>query len=142
MPDPATALGAMLAGVVNVWEIPPADLLSRIRSSARFKLELLHDTGFCALLRPNHRARPFDNGHVRRAVLGAIDQSRLMAAASSADGALWQLPCGFFPPGSPFASDTGMDQLPARSDNMLRASGMSVDYQVMDGNTMLTAPVV
>jgi peptide/nickel transport system substrate-binding protein len=174
IPDPAAALGALVSGAVDVWEIPPADLLPLVRPRARFKLELVHDTGFCALLRPNHRLPPFDDGDVRRAVLGAIDQSRFMAAVAGIDGALWQVPCGFFPPGSPFASDAGMDRLPARpdadrakraladagyrdkqvvllgaadipalkalddvADEMLRGIGMPLDYQAMDGNTMV-----
>ena len=174
MPDPATAAVALQSGAVDVWEIPPTDLLPLIRSNARLKLELVHESGFCAILRPNHRSPPFDNPDARRAVLGAIDQRQFMTAAMGTDSALWHVPSGFFPPGSPFASGAGLARLEQRRDNgrvredlqaagykhepvvllgaadvpslkalndvaddALRALGMPVDYQSVDGNTMV-----
>jgi peptide/nickel transport system substrate-binding protein len=174
IPDPAAAAGALQSGAVDAWEIPPVDLLPLIQHSSRLKLELVHDAGFCGLLRPNHRVPPFDRGDLRRAVLGAIDETRFMTAAMGTDFALWQVPCGFFPPNSPFASDIGMDQLSTRpdagrvkraladagydgaavtllgavdvpalnaladvADETLRTIGMPVDYQAIDGNTMV-----
>ena len=60
------------------------------------------------MLRPNSTQPPFDNPAVRRAVLGAIQQSDYMLAVAGEDRSLWRADCGFFTPGSPMANDAGM----------------------------------
>ncbi|MBV9357607.1 MAG: ABC transporter substrate-binding protein, partial [Chloroflexi bacterium] len=59
---------------------------------------------------------PFDNPAIRRALLGAIDQTEFMTAVMGTDPALWNVPCGFFPIGSPMASDAGMGALTGPRD--------------------------
>ena len=63
------------------------------------------------MLRPNSTQPPFDNPGVRRAVLGAINQSDYMIAVAGDDRSLWTADCGFFTPGSPMATDAGMAAL-------------------------------
>ena len=72
--------------------------------------------GFCMMLRPNHLFPPFDNPAVRRALLGVVDQTEVMIAVMRTDPALWRVPCGFFPPASPMASDAGMEVLTGERD--------------------------
>ena len=69
-----------------------------------------------SLLRPNHLYPPFDNPAVRRALMGAIDQKEFMIAAMGDDTSLWSVPCGFFPPTSPLASNAGMSALTGKRD--------------------------
>jgi peptide/nickel transport system substrate-binding protein len=166
LPDPAAA-AALQTGGVDIWEVPDVDLLPLIRRNRNLKLELVHETGFCQLLRPNHLYPPFDDPMARRAVLGAVDQARFMMAAVGTDTSLWRAPCGFFPPSSPYGSQAGLDEfgsgradanaalkgakavlivaadvpiLKAISDvalETLRRLGMDVDYQAMDGATFV-----
>jgi peptide/nickel transport system substrate-binding protein len=70
--------------------------------------------GSCAMLRPNHLYPPFDNPAVRRALMGAIDQTVFMTAMMGTDSSLWKVPVGVFPPASPFASDAGLAVLGVR----------------------------
>ena len=116
IPDPATAAAALQAGEVDGWEQPPADLLPSLARNGRVARKLVNSTGFCELMRPNHLVPPFDNPGVRRALLGAIDQAGFMTAAMGSDPSLWTVPCGFFPPASPMASDAGMSALSGPRD--------------------------
>ena len=68
------------------------------------------------MLRPNHLYPPFDKPAVRRALMGAIDQKEFMIAMMGEDTSLWSVPCGFFPPISPLASDAGMSALTGKRD--------------------------
>ncbi len=116
IPDPATAAAALQRGEADGWEFPTGDLLSLLGRDRKLKLETVYDTGFCMLLRPNHLFPPFDNPAVRRALLPIIDQTEAMMAVMGEDPALRKVPCGFFPPDSPMASDTGMAVLDGKHD--------------------------
>ena len=48
--------------------------------------------------------------------MGAIDQTEFMIAAQGTDPTLWHVPVGFFPPGSPMASDVGLAALTGKRD--------------------------
>ena len=111
IPDAATAAAALQSGEVDGWERPTSDLLPLLHRDRKLKLELVYETGGGMLLRPNHLFPPFDNPAVRRALLPIIDQTEAMIAVMGSDPSLWKVPCGFFSPGSPMASDAGMAAL-------------------------------
>ena len=129
IPDPATAAAALQAGEADGWELPPGDLLPMLTRHRTLKLDLVYDMGSAMLLRPNQLYPPFDNPAVRRALLGVVDQTEVMIAVVGTDPALRRVPCGFFPPGSPMASDAGMASLAmgkpdyGRAKRELRAAG-------------------
>ncbi len=116
IPDPATAAAALQAGEVDWWESPPGDLLPMLQRNDKISVKLLNPTGNCQYLRPNHLFPPFDNPAMRRSLLGAIDQAEFMTAMVGTDTSLWKVPCGFFPPLSPLASDAGMSVLTGKPD--------------------------
>jgi peptide/nickel transport system substrate-binding protein len=111
IPDAATAAAALQTGEIDGWEFPAIDLLPLLRADKNISVKLLNETGGCAVMQVNHLQPPFDNPAVRRALLGAIDQTEFMVAAKGPDASLWRVPVGFFPPASPMASDTGMSAL-------------------------------
>lgn len=114
-PDPATKAAAMQAGEMDWWENPTADLLPLLKQN-KITVTVTDPTGTPYLLRPNHLYPPFDKPAVRRALMGAIDQREFMIAAMGQDTSLWTVPCGFFPPTSPLASDAGMSALTGKRD--------------------------
>ena len=116
IPDPATAAAALQSGEVDGWELPTGDLLPSLQSDRTLKLELVYEMGSAMLLRPNHLFPPFDNPAVRRALFGVVDQTEAMIAVVGMDPTLRRVPCGFFPPGSPMASDAGMAALTGERD--------------------------
>ena len=73
-------------------------------------------TGEFAYLRLNHLQPPFDNPAIRRALLGAIDQTDMMLAVAGSDQTYWKAGVGVFPPGSPMANDAGLEVLTAPRD--------------------------
>lgn len=114
-PDPATKAAAMQAGEMDWWENPTADLLPLLKQN-KITVTVTDPTGTPYLLRPNHLYPPFDKPAVRRALMGAINQKEFMIAAMGEDTSLWTVPCGFFPPTSPLASDAGMSALTGKRD--------------------------
>jgi peptide/nickel transport system substrate-binding protein len=128
-PDPATKAAALQAGEMDWWENPPADLLPLLRRND-VTVAITDHTGTPFMLRPNHLYPPFDKPAVRRALMGAIDQREFMIAAQGEDPSLWSVPCGFFPPLSPLASDAGMSALTGkRDDAAVKAALEKAGYQ-------------
>ncbi|WP_426955655.1 ABC transporter substrate-binding protein [Muricoccus radiodurans] len=116
IPDASTAANALLAGEVDWWERAAADMLPLLRRGRGVTTKVLEPTGALQFLRFNHLHPPFDNPAVRRAILGAIRQTDYMQAAGGTDPALWNDRCGAFTPGTPLASEAGMDVLTGPRD--------------------------
>jgi len=116
IPDPATAAAALQSGEADGWELAANDLLPLLARSGKLKRELVYETGICSVMRPNHLFPPFDERAVCRALLPAVSQVDVMQAVAGTDPTLWKVPCGFFPPASPMASDAGMTALNGTPD--------------------------
>ena len=115
-PDPSTAASALQAGEVDWWDFATPDLLPLLRRNRNLTVSVLDRAGYMASFRMNHLHPPFDNPAVRRAVLGAVNQTDMMIAGAGSDQAMWRVPCGVFTPGSPLASDAGLDVLSGARD--------------------------
>ncbi|MBN8944243.1 MAG: ABC transporter substrate-binding protein [Rhizobiales bacterium] len=111
MPDVGTAAAALQAGEVDWWEAPSADLLPLLARNRNIALETIDATGSIGVIRINHANPPFDNPAILRAVLGAIDQSEFMMAVAGDDRALWNDKVGLFTPGTPMATEAGVETL-------------------------------
>jgi len=107
--DPATAAAALRSGEIDWLEAPQVDLLPMLRQQRHIELKVINTAGRLGFLRPNHLHPPFDKAEVRRALLAAVNQSDFMSAVSGADPALSRTGVGFFTPGSPSASEEGLD---------------------------------
>ena len=114
--DPATAAAALQQGEIDWWQTASFDLLPLLRRNERLKLEVLYPTGTIATLRFNHLNPPFDNPAMRRAMLGAIDQSDYGIAVAGTDQHYWRDHVGYFCPGTPMANDAGMQALTGKRD--------------------------
>jgi peptide/nickel transport system substrate-binding protein len=110
MPDASTAANALRAGEVQWWETPTPDLIPTLRRDAALRVEVKDRTGLTPILRFNCIQPPLDNAAVRRAVLRAADQTQFMQAYSE-DSSIWKVKLGLFCPGSPSASEVGMEAL-------------------------------
>ncbi len=128
IPEGGTIAAALQRGEVDWWLIPDADLLPPLKRDAKLAVRVVDPAGFIATMRFNHLNPPFDNPAMRRALLGAIAQSDYMQAMVGTDPSLWRIPCGVFCPGTPMASDAGLDALtrprdPAAVKRALAAAG-------------------
>src|SRR5262249_35422185 len=117
------------------WEQPTADLLPLLRQN-NITVWINGRAGVPFFMRANHLYPPFDKPEVRRALMGAIDQRQFMLAMFGEDTSLWTVPCGFFPPASPLASDAGMAPLIGKHDysavkNALEVAGYQGEKLVL-----------
>jgi peptide/nickel transport system substrate-binding protein len=109
MPDAATAAAALENGEVDWWENPPNDLLPMLNRSANVHTEDTGPLGTMGTGVLNHLHPPFDKPAVRRLLLQACSQADFMIAAAGTDPKMWRDGIGIFTPGTPMASNAGMD---------------------------------
>jgi peptide/nickel transport system substrate-binding protein len=130
MPDPASTIVALQNNEIDWWETPLAELLPLLRSNQDIAVEVVNTTGALGMLRFNHLHPPFNNAAIRRAILPAIDQKAFMLAAMGEDEASWLVPAGAFAPGTPLASDAGVEVLTgARAPDAARRALAAAGYR-------------
>ena len=105
--EPFSAMAALRAGEIDWWELPPSDLVEQLARDRDITVIPQYATAM-GILRFNHLHPPFDNGAVRRALLGAVDQAEAMTAVAGTDHTFWHDGIGLFPAGTPFANDAGI----------------------------------
>jgi peptide/nickel transport system substrate-binding protein len=135
-PDPGTAAQALIAGEVDLYELPPNDLLPLLEAAPNLRTEIANKIGNEAILRPNSLIKPLDNPKVRQALLYAIDQQAALAAISG-DPTLGK-PCwAVFICGTPLATDAGLGDFakptanPAKAKALLQDAGYRGERVVM-----------
>ncbi|MCO6419512.1 ABC transporter substrate-binding protein, partial [Siccirubricoccus sp. KC 17139] len=136
IPDAATKASALIQGEQDWWENPTHDLLPLLRRDRRIKLEVNNPTGAVDMMRLNHVQPPFDKPAVRRAMLYAISQADMMQAIVGPDPAMYHVPHGVFCPGTPMASEAGLEPLKGPRDyakvrEMLKAGGYAGEKVAM-----------
>jgi peptide/nickel transport system substrate-binding protein len=128
MPDVSTAAAALQAGEIDWWEQPAPDYWSLLQRQRALKVETIDPYGSAGVIRFNFLQAPSNNPALRRAALAAVSQAEVMTAIVGDDEASRKDHVGFFLPGTPMASDTGMGALKEPPDRaaarrMLAASG-------------------
>ena len=109
IPDAATAAGALQNNEVDWWENPTQDLVPLLKRNANINVFVQDPTGQVACMRLNHLNPPFDNPAIRRALLKAISQTEYEQAVVGDDPSMFHVPAGVFCPGTPMASDAGLE---------------------------------
>lgn len=78
--DAQTAMAAVMAGEIDIYETPPLDLVPQLQSASGVKVEVTNKLGNVGLMRLNYLHPPFDNVKARQAVLAAVNQETYMRA--------------------------------------------------------------
>lgn len=116
IPDRATAVAALQNNEVDGIELVDNDFIPMLRKNPRIEL-IKSALPSIFIMRFNHLHAPFDNVEIRRAILSVISQSDFMMAANGADfPEYWNAQCGVFAPGTPMASEAGMEKLNGKRD--------------------------
>ncbi len=115
IPDPSTAAAALQGGEMDWWETPTGDLLPTLRK-AGITVAIQDPTGLIGCMRFNQLQPPFDNPAIRRAILGAISQEDFNLTIAGDDPAMSRTGVGVFTPGTPLASDVGLEPLIGKRD--------------------------
>ena len=106
----------MQRGEIDWLESPTADQVPLLAHDTGVTVEVSEPAGSIGLMRFNHLHPPFNNGAIRRALLGAIDQVDIMTVVAGTDRALWHDRVGMFAPGSPLANEAGIEALTGPRD--------------------------
>lgn len=109
IPDISTKAAAMQSGEMDWWEDPTNDIAPVLRAQDGLVVEVIDPTGLMACLRLNELNPPFDNPAIRRALLKAVNQTDVMQAVAGDNPKMYHVPVGVFTPGTPPASDAGLD---------------------------------
>jgi peptide/nickel transport system substrate-binding protein len=111
IPDPSTVANALIAGEIDLIEVPQADHLPRMREAKNVKVENFDPLGNQGVLRINHQQPPFDNPKIRQAVMWASNMETAVRAAAGNDASLFKICPSVYPCDTPFASDVGSQAL-------------------------------
>jgi peptide/nickel transport system substrate-binding protein len=120
MSDETTALGALRAGEIDFYEVPPQDLVPELRQDRALTVDVLNKSGHMGWLRMNHLFPPFNNVAARRAMLHVIKQSDIMRAIFGETEGAWRECGAAFGCGNPMTSDVSTEWLTA-GQNIARA---------------------
>jgi len=153
--DPSSAAAAVQKGEIDWIEQPLADLLPVLARAQGVVVETTDLFGNIGIIRFNHLHPPFNNIKLRQAVMAMVDQKDYLAAIMGADSKLTQPGVGVFTPGTPLASDAGMEKLTSKRDlaaarKMVAESGYKgervvilapTDFAVINAMAQVTASV-
>ena len=135
IPDAQTASSAMANGEMDWWQSPTPDLMAQLRAQKRLADRVLDPAGGIGILRFNHLHPPFDNQAIRRALLGAVDQAEFMTAVAGDERALWKDRVAVFSPGTPLASEAGLEAITGPRD--LPAAARAIKAAGYDGRPVV-----
>ncbi|MDP0930066.1 ABC transporter substrate-binding protein [Paracoccus onubensis] len=136
IPDLATITSALITGEVDWAEAVIPDLVPMMQGDPNLSVERLDEFGDVAQLCLNHLQGPTANPAIRSAIMAALDQDEIMNLAIG-DPELYRVPTGNFAPGTPSASDAGLQYLgtprrePAEIKAMLAEAGYDAEELVM-----------
>ena len=114
IPDPQTAVNALVTGEVDWMEIPLPDLIPLLKKSAGVVTGNLDSYGQILFMRPNHTLHPTNNPAIRQAMMAAVDQREVMAAVMGGDPKNAIAPIGFLQSGKPEVDEAGMEAVRLR----------------------------
>ena len=143
--DAATSAGALQTGEIDWFEQPPPEIQQLLRRNRGIHLEPIDPLPLTGILRFNFLHGPFDKKEMRQAILPAISQADYMSAIVGTDPALIRTGVGVFTPGTPLASDIGMEALTGprsldRARALLRDAGYTNQVIRLIGPTDILAP--
>ncbi len=154
IPDPATAMNALINGEVDYWETPAVDMVPLLRNNPAVEVAVIDPLGTQGWLRPNHLLPPFDNPKVRRALQMGVNQETYMQAIVG-DPELYTLCKAFFMCNSPNESTAGdkgyLEGNMEKAREMLKESGYDgrkvvmmqpTDVPLLNNATLVTAQVL
>lgn len=138
IPDFATAANAIQSGEVDWWEIATSDLAPMLRRNRNVNLTIPDPLGSISVMRPNHLHAPMNNPKFRQALVRAINQADYMTAVAGTDQQMWKTGVGAFTPGTPLASNAGMEAFENNIDSakrLIAESGYNGERIVLLGTT-------
>jgi peptide/nickel transport system substrate-binding protein len=110
IPDPQTAVNAIIAGEVDMVEDVKSDLLPVVGKDPNIKMFDQNPLGNQYVFRFNTLHKPFNDPKIRQAMFYALNQEDFLKAVHG-DAKYYKLCKALFVCGTPLATDKGMDGL-------------------------------
>ena len=104
--DPQTTMNALLRNEIDVWEMPPHDLLPALKADRNLVVKDRNPLAHVSLLRFNSAQPPFNNPKLREVVLNAIYQDDYLLAQVG-DKEYYKTCAAIFGCSAPYESDKG-----------------------------------
>lgn len=143
--DASTAGAALQQGEIDWWEQPTPELRTLLARNKDVSVQVIDPGGLLGILRLNHLQPPFDDKKLRQALLPAIVQGDFMSAIVGDDPKDWKDKVGVFTPGTPYASEVGLEPLTGPRDleaakRLMKAAGYTDQKMRLIGPTDILAP--
>jgi peptide/nickel transport system substrate-binding protein len=106
IPDPSTAMNALLAGEIDLIEAPPPDLFPVLKADKNVALYPWNAQGSQIIMRFNHTQPPFNNVKARQAAMYALAQEDMLRAQVG-DPAIYKVCNAPFICGTKFGKEYG-----------------------------------
>lgn len=117
--DKQTALSAIIAGEVDIWEGTSVDLLPVIEADSGLNLAVTNRTGWYGYLIPNHRLPPFDSPKARKGLAWLMDQTTYMQAVAGNPKFYSTCP-SLFACGTPMSTKVGSEAIAGQDTEKAR----------------------
>ena len=123
MPDAQTALNALQAGEIDIFEEVPPDMLALLSKNRKVKVAPQDSLGVQVVFRMNSIQPPFNNPKIREAIRYMVDQNVFMRAYVDIPALYKDCP-SFYMCSSPYYTDAGwVKQDLARARQLVKESG-------------------
>lgn len=106
IPDAQTALNALQAGEIDIFEEVPPDFLSILEGNPDIRVQPQDSLGMQMVFRMNTIVPPFNNPKIRQAIRYMIDQE-MFAQSYVSDPSLYRACPSFYMCSSPYYTDAG-----------------------------------
>ncbi len=133
LPDPGTAMAALLNDEVDFWEAPPVDLVPVMEADPNVTVDTQDPFGLIVILRPNHLYPPFDKKEARQALAAMVDQTEYMTAMVG-NPKYWQTCASLMMCNTPGETNAGGAERMVTSDMAMAKELMD---QVYEGETVV-----
>jgi peptide/nickel transport system substrate-binding protein len=134
MPDPQTAISALMAGEVDYYENPPIDLLPVLESAPGVKTRITSPLGKQGILRMNHLHPPFDDPKARQAMYWLVNQENYLQAIVG-NPEYYETCPALLVCGSPMETDVASEALmghdPEKARALFEEAGWSPDQPIV-----------
>jgi peptide/nickel transport system substrate-binding protein len=143
--DAATATAALQNGEADWYEQPPPELQDLLKTNPKIAVEAMDPLPLVSIMRFNFLQPPFNDKKLRQALLPAISQADFMTSIVGPNPSLYREGVGVFTPGTPLASDAGLDALKSprnieRAKALMREAGYTNQPMRLIGPTDILAP--
>ncbi|WP_170134892.1 ABC transporter substrate-binding protein [Acuticoccus kandeliae] len=128
LPDPGTAMAALINDEVDYWEAPPVDLVPVLEGDPNITVGVQNPFGLIVILRPNHLYPPFDKKEARQALAYMVDETEYMTAMVG-DPKYWQVCVSLMMCGTPGETSAGGAEIMTSSDMAKAKELMDSVYQ-------------